>query len=72
MKDKAMKRTMLNVTHVPTNIHNVWLIRNQVMNAEMSSALNLRNDFIVNHLNRMESLSQKPVDTLRKSSRVGR
>jgi hypothetical protein len=59
-------------TNVPTRIHSVWLIRNQVTNAEISSALNLRNDLIVNHLKRMRKRCQKLVATFKRSSLVGR
>ena len=47
-------------------------MRNQVTKAEMSSALNLRNDLIESHLKRIKVRCQNPLATLRKSSRVGR
>jgi hypothetical protein len=59
-------------TDVPINIHNVWLIRNQVMKAEMSSTPNLLKDRIANHLNLIRERAQNPSATFRKSSRVGR
>jgi hypothetical protein len=42
-----------------------------VTNAEISSALNLRKDLIVNHLKRIRNRCQKLVATFKRSSRVG-
>ena len=63
---------IIRITYVPTNNHNVWLMKNHVTKADISSALYLRKDRMVSHLNRTRMRCQKPLAAFKKSSRVGR
>jgi hypothetical protein len=58
-------------THVPTKTRKTCAPKNQVTNAEISLALNLQKDLIVNHLKQKRARCQKLEVVLRKLSRVG-
>ena len=53
-------------------IQTAWLTTNQLKKADMSSVLNFRKPLIVNHLNLIFILSQKPDAKANISSLVGR